>query len=134
MTEYVFSDADRQYGKRVGVKKSDADFRCYQCIDFSFYEREVSEKDAEERCTYCQGLVFITPQVIAQIEAPKPVRPVNLAKREVQRFDLLTIAYNLGQRLEEVSYAYDKARHRIAELEAQLAEREDAGFVETVDL
>ncbi|EFL15340.1 hypothetical protein [Streptomyces sp. C] len=134
MTEYVFSDADREYGKRVGVKKSDGDFRCYQCIDFSFYEREVAEADAEERCAYCAGFVFIAPQVIAQMEAPKSVRPVNLAKREVQRFDLLTIAYNLGQRLEEVSYAYDKARHRIAELEAQLAEREDAGFVETSSL
>jgi hypothetical protein len=128
MTQYVFSDADREYGKRVGVKKSDGDFRCYQCIDFSFYEREVTEGDAEERCTYCAGFVFIAPQVIAQMEAPKPVRPVNLAKREVQRFDLLTIAYNLGRRVEEVSYAYDKARQRIAELEAQLAERE------TVDL
>ncbi|MFJ3974872.1 hypothetical protein [Streptomyces sp. NPDC090021] len=133
MTEYVFSDADRQYGKRVGVKKFDTDFRCYQCIDFSFYEREVTEADAEERCSYCGGFVFITPQVIVQLEAPKPVGSVNLVKREVQRFDLLTISYNLSRRLEEVSYAYDKARQRIAELEAQLAERETAGFVETVD-
>lgn len=132
--EYVFSDADREYGKRVGVKKSDADFRCYQCIDFSFYEREVTEKDAEERCSYCQGFVFIAPQVIAQIEAPKQARPVNLAKPDVQRFDLLSIAFHLRSRLDDVSYAYDKARQRIAELEAQLAEREDAGFVETVDL
>ncbi|MFI6205926.1 hypothetical protein ACIBAI_05930 [Streptomyces sp. NPDC051041] len=132
MTEYVFSDADRQYGKRVGVKKSDGDFRCYQCVDFSFYEAEVSEKDAEERCSYCGGFVFITPQVIAQMEAPAPVRPVDLNKREAQRFDLLSIAYHLRQRLDEVSYAYDKARQRIAELEAQLADR-DAGFVEVVD-
>ncbi|NUK41820.1 hypothetical protein HRW13_13195 [Streptomyces lunaelactis] len=134
MTEYVFSDADRQYGKRVGVKKSDSDFRCYQCVDFSFYEREVAEGDAEERCAYCGGFVFIAPQVIAQMEAPKPVLPVDLSKREVQRFDLVAMAYNLGRRVEEVSYAYDKARQRIAELETQLAEREGAGFVETVDL
>ncbi|MGW0705103.1 hypothetical protein ACWD4G_03845 [Streptomyces sp. NPDC002643] len=133
MTEYVFSDADREYGKRVGVKKSDGDFRCYQCIDFSFYEAEVSERDADKRCTYCGGFVFITPQVIAQMEAPKQVLPVDLSKREVQRFDLVAMAYNLGRRVEEVSYAYDKARQRIAELEAKLAEYEDAGFVETVD-
>ncbi|MFE0771983.1 hypothetical protein [Streptomyces sp. NPDC058861] len=132
MTEYVFSDADRQYGKQVGVKKFDTDFRCYQCIDFSFYERGVTEADAEERCSYCGGLIFITPQVIARLETPKSSRPVNLVKREVQRFDLLTISYNLARRLEEVSYAYDKARQRIAELEARLAEREGAGFVETV--
>ncbi|MGW1558329.1 hypothetical protein ACWCQ1_17665 [Streptomyces sp. NPDC002144] len=133
MTEYVFSDTDRQYGKAVGVKKSDGDFRCYGCVDFSFYERNVSEQDAEERCTYCGGFIFITAQMVAEIEAPKPVRPVNLQKRDVQRFDLLSIAYNLRNRLDEVSFAYDKARQRIAELEAQLAEREDAGFVETVD-
>ncbi|KOG26805.1 hypothetical protein [Streptomyces viridochromogenes] len=133
MTEYVFSDADRENGKAVGVKKSDGDFRCYQCVDFSFYERNLSEQDAEERCAYCGGFVFIAPDVIAQVEAGKPVRPVDLAKREVQRFDLLTIAYNLRTRLDEVSYAYDKARQRIAELEDQLADREGAGFVETVD-
>lgn len=131
--EYVFSDADREYGKRVGVKKSDGDFRCYQCIDFAFYEAEVSERDAEERCSYCGGFVFITPKAIAQLEAPTQARPVNLSKPDVQRFDLLSIAYHLRMRLNEVSYAYDKARQRIAELEAQLAEREDAGFVETVD-
>jgi hypothetical protein len=131
--EYVFSDADREYGKRVGVKKSDGDFRCYQCIDFAFYEAEVSERDAEERCSYCGGFVFITPQVIAQMEAPKQARPVNLSKPDVQRFDLLSIAFHLRTRLDEVSYAYDKARQRIEELEAQLADREDAGFVETVD-
>lgn len=133
MTEYVFSDADREYGKRVGVKKSDGDFRCYQCVDFSFYEREVAESDAEERCSYCGGFVFITPQVIAQLEAPKRVRPVNLSKPDVQRFDLLSIAFHLRSRLDDVSYAYDKARQRIEELEARLAEYEDAGFVETVD-
>ncbi|RPF45731.1 hypothetical protein EDD96_2293 [Streptomyces sp. Ag109_G2-6] len=133
MAEYVFSDTDRQYGKAVGVKKSDGDFRCYQCVDFSFYERNVSEQDAEERCSYCGGFVFIAPEVIAQLEAPKQVRPVNLQKRDVQRFDLLSIAYHLRTRLDEVSFAYDKARQRIAELEARLAEREDAGFVETVD-
>ncbi|WP_217129385.1 hypothetical protein [Streptomyces sp. AC558_RSS880] len=131
--EYVFSDADREYGKRVGVKKSDGDFRCYQCIDFAFYEAEVSERDAEERCSYCGGFVFITPQMIAQMEAPKQARPVNLSKPDVQRFDLLSIAFHLRMRLDEVSYAYDKARQRIADLEEQLADREDAGFVETVD-
>jgi hypothetical protein len=131
--EYVFSDADREYGKRVGVKKSDIDFRCYQCIDFAFYEAEVSERDAEKRCSYCGGFVFITPQMIAQMEAPKQARPVNLSKPDVQRFDLLSIAFHLRMRLDEVSYAYDKARQRIAELEEQLADREDAGFVETVD-
>ncbi|MFI1655636.1 hypothetical protein ACH4ZU_12115 [Streptomyces sp. NPDC020472] len=133
MAEYVFSDADREYGKRVGVKKSDNDFRCYQCIDFSFYEREVAEGDAEERCAYCAGFVFITPAVIARLEAPKRVQPVNLVKSEVQKFDLFSIACNLRSRLEGVSYAYDKARQRIAELEARLAEYEDAGLVEAVD-
>ncbi|NWF28231.1 hypothetical protein HW130_18485 [Streptomyces sp. PKU-EA00015] len=135
--EYVFSDTDRQYGKKVGVKRSEGDFRCYQCIDFSFYEREVSEPDAGERCTYCAGFVFITSEVIAQLEVPKPVRPVNLAKREVQRFDLLTIAYNLGRRVEEVSYALDKARQQndalraeIARLKGEGTERE-TGFAET---
>ncbi|MCD7439004.1 hypothetical protein K4B79_12290 [Streptomyces lincolnensis] len=133
MTEYVFSDADRENGKAVGVKKSDGDFRCYQCVDFSFYERNVTERDVEERCAYCGGFVFIAPEVIAQIEAPKPVRPVSLAKPEVQRFDLLTIAYNLRTRLDAVSYALDKSRQRVAELEARLADREGAGLVETVD-
>ncbi|MER5851053.1 hypothetical protein ABT126_29510 [Streptomyces sp. NPDC002012] len=124
MTEYVFTAADREYGKRVGIKRSEGDFRCYQCVDFSFYEREVDASDADKRCTYCGGFVFIAPEQIAQLEAPKLVRPVNLAKREVQSFDLLTISYNLGRRLQDVSYAYDKARQRIAELEAQLAERQ----------
>jgi hypothetical protein len=134
MTEYVFSDIDRQYGKAVGVKKSDGDFRCYECVDFSFYERNVAERDANERCSYCGGLVFILAGTIAAMEAPKVVRPVNLAKPDVQRFDLLSIAYNLRTRLDEVSYAYDKARHRIAELEAQLTEREDVRVAETVDV
>ncbi|WP_282703732.1 hypothetical protein [Streptomyces sp. CC219B] len=131
MTEYVFSDADREYGKRVGVKKSDGDFRCYQCVDFAFYEREVTEADAVERCSYCGGFVFIAPKVIAQMAAPKQAQPVSLSKPDVQRFDLLSTAYHLRNRLGDVSYAYDKARQRIAELEAQLTEREDAGFVET---
>ncbi|MFD4542448.1 hypothetical protein [Streptomyces bauhiniae] len=129
MTEYVFTATDRQYGKRVGLKRAEGDFRCCQCVDFSFYEREADASDAEQRCTYCGGFVFIVPEQIAQLEAPKPVRPVNLAKREVQGFDLLTISYNLGRRLQDVSFAYDKARQRIAELEAQPTERENVALV-----
>ncbi|WP_371671240.1 hypothetical protein OG985_28640 [Streptomyces sp. NBC_00289] len=128
--EFVFSDADRKYGKRVGVQKYHGDFRCYSCVDFSFYEREVNVFDAEEKCTYCAGPVFLTAGQIAEMEAVKPSRPVNLAKSHVQRFDLLSISFNLRNRLDEVSFAYDKARQRIAELEAQLADRE-SGFVES---
>ncbi|WP_327431432.1 hypothetical protein [Streptomyces sp. NBC_01236] len=121
MAEYVFSDTDRQYGKAVGVKKSDGDFRCYECVDFSFYERTVSERDADERCSYCGGLIFVLAGTIAAMEAPKPVRPVNLAKREVQRFGLLAIAFNLRSRLNEVSYALDKTRQENHSLRAEIA-------------
>ncbi|MFE0104152.1 hypothetical protein [Streptomyces sp. NPDC059009] len=124
-SKYVFTETDRLHGKRVGLMKSEGDFRCYECIDFSFYERDVDARDAYKRCTYCGGFVFIAPATIADIEAPKPVRPVDLAKRHVQRIDYATIAYNLGRRLEDVSFAYDKARQRIAELESRLAEREN---------
>ncbi|MER8116290.1 hypothetical protein [Streptomyces sp. NPDC094031] len=124
-SKYVFTELDRLRGKRVGVKKSDSDFRCYECVDFAFYERGVDARDADERCTYCGGFVFMTPAVVAAIEGEGPVRPVNLAKQKVQSFDLLTISDNLGRRLQDVSFAYDKARQRIAELEAQLAWREN---------
>ncbi|MGW3336192.1 hypothetical protein ACWDCL_01760 [Streptomyces sp. NPDC001009] len=136
MTEFVFSEIDRKYGKAVGVKKADGDFRCYECVDFSFYQRGVHSGDAGEKCTYCAGPVFITPAMIVEMEAPKRVRPVNLDKGHAGKFDVLTIAHNLGQRLRDVSFAYDKAIQRIAELETQLAMRdaEDAGFVETTDV
>ncbi|MEU2111533.1 hypothetical protein [Streptomyces sp. NPDC019507] len=127
--EFVFSDTDRKFGKAVGVMRSEGDFRCFVCVDFSVYERGVSEQDAGEKCTYCAGPVFITAEQIAELERPKVSRPVNLVKREVQSFDLLTIAYNLRQRLDVVSVEYDRARRRIAELEAQL-DRE-SGFVES---
>ncbi|SNS50166.1 hypothetical protein [Actinacidiphila glaucinigra] len=121
--KFVFSDIDRKYGKAVGVMRSEGDFRCYEHVDFNVYERNLSERDAGEKCTYCAGPVYLTAEQIAELERPKLSRPVNLAKREVQRFDLLTIAYNLRNRLDQVSYDYDQARKRIAELEAQLSER-----------
>ncbi|MGA5019266.1 hypothetical protein ACPCAA_17840 [Streptomyces griseoincarnatus] len=118
-TKYVFSDHDREHGKRVGLQRRHGDFRCYECIDFSFYEREANEHDAEERCTYCGGYVYLTPEMIAEIAPVKPVRPVNLDKGHARKFDLLSIAHNLRTRLDEVSYALDKANQRIAELEAE---------------
>ncbi|WP_405978848.1 hypothetical protein [Streptomyces sp. NBC_00158] len=118
MSEYVFSAHDRQYGKAVGIKRADGDFRCYQCVDFSFYERAVTAQDAGEKCTYCAGPVFLTVEAIAEIERPK--RPVNLAKTDVQRFPLLTMAYNLGRRVEDLSLELDQARRLIAQQAAEI--------------
>ncbi|MGW8743535.1 hypothetical protein [Streptomyces sp. NPDC055794] len=123
-SKYVFTELDRLHGKRVGLMKDETDFRCYECVDFTFYERGADARDADKRCTYCGGFVFIAPATIADIETAKPARPVSLDKRHVQHFDLLTTAFHLRSRLDEVSYAYDKARQRIAELEAQLAKHE----------
>ncbi|MEW1694500.1 hypothetical protein [Streptomyces sp. NPDC091278] len=125
-SRYTFSPADRLYGKRVGLKKAEKDFRCYECVDFSFYEREADARDAEERCAYCGTFVFINPATIALIEAPKSVRIVDLSKRHAQRIDYMTSAVNLDRRLIEVSFAYDKARQKIADLEDRLREREMA--------
>ncbi|MEV3858460.1 hypothetical protein AB0J38_29615 [Streptomyces sp. NPDC050095] len=129
-SKYVFTANDRHYGKRVGLMRGEGDFRCYECVDFSFYEREVDARDAEKRCTYCGGFVYITPEMIGEIEAAKPVRPVDLAKRHVQKIDLLTTAFHLRNRLDEVSYAYDKARQRIVELEAQVAQYENVALLD----
>lgn len=118
MSKFVFSDRDRQYGKVVGLKRADGDFRCYQCVDFSFYEREVTARDAGERCAYCAGPVFLTVEAIAEIERPK--RPVSLAKTEVQRFPLLTMAYNLGRRAEDLAIALDRANRVIAQQAAEI--------------
>ncbi|WP_328742152.1 hypothetical protein OG436_14070 [Streptomyces caniferus] len=128
-SKYVFTELDRLHGKRVGLMKDESDFRCYECVDFSFYERGADARDADKRCSYCGGFVFIAPAAIVEIEAVKPVRPVNLAKPHAQHIDYVTIAYHLGRRLEDVSFAYDKARQRIAELEAQLAERENVALL-----
>ncbi|MFF4244319.1 hypothetical protein ACFYY2_07565 [Streptomyces sp. NPDC001822] len=129
--KYEFTDRDRKYGKRVGVKKGGS-FRCFDCFDFSFYDRDAHAGDLEEKCAYCQGPIFISPGQILVMEAAPKVnlakrpRKVNLAKSHVQSFPLLSMAFHLRNRLDLVSFAYDKARQRIAELEAQLSEREDS--------
>ncbi|MFE5971408.1 hypothetical protein ACFQ64_04510 [Streptomyces sp. NPDC056460] len=118
MSKFVFSDRDRQNGKAVGIKRADGDFRCYRCVDFSFYEREVTARDAGEKCTYCAGPVFLTVEAVAAIERPN--RQVSLAKVEVQRFPLLTMAYNLGRRCEELAIALDRANRVIAQQAAEV--------------
>ncbi|MGW0899422.1 hypothetical protein ACWD0G_20980 [Streptomyces goshikiensis] len=118
MSEFVFSDWDRENGKAVGLKRADGDFRCYRCVDFSFYERGVTAQDAGEKCTYCAGSVFLTVEAIAAIERPK--RQVSLAKSEIQRFPLLEIAHNLGLRCEELAIALDRANRVIAQQAAEI--------------
>ncbi|MFJ6483114.1 hypothetical protein ACIQK6_23785 [Streptomyces sp. NPDC091682] len=118
MSEFVFSDWERENGKAVGLKRADGDFRCYQCVDFSFYQRGVAAQDAGERCTYCAGSVFLTVEDIAAIERPK--RHVSLAKSEIQRFPLLDIAHNLGLRCEELAIALDRANRVIAQQAAEI--------------
>ncbi|MFG2209928.1 hypothetical protein [Streptomyces sp. NPDC048638] len=118
MSEFVFSDRDREHGKVVGVKRADGDFRCYQCVDFSFYEREVTARDAGEKCAYCAGPVFLTVEAITAIERPK--RQVILAKTEIQRFPLLAVANNLGLRCEDLAIALDRANRVIAQQAAEI--------------
>ncbi|MGW6745961.1 hypothetical protein ACWGDX_35380 [Streptomyces sp. NPDC055025] len=66
---HVLDDRDRTHGRQTGLLVREGDFRCYECLDTSFYEREANAADADERCTYCKGPVFLTPAVIAELEA-----------------------------------------------------------------
>ncbi|QDK03239.1 hypothetical protein SEA_TUANPN_68 [Streptomyces phage TuanPN] len=42
----------------IGGVVRGSDFRCWNCIDFSSYERETNSGDAAEKCTYCKGPVW----------------------------------------------------------------------------
>ncbi|MEU6959608.1 hypothetical protein [Streptomyces chrestomyceticus] len=65
---HVFDDRDRTHGRQTGLLVREGDFRCYECLDTSFYEREANAADADQRCTYCKRPVFLTSTVIAELE------------------------------------------------------------------
>jgi len=115
----------------LGVRCWDGGFRCFDCVDFSSHVRDADGRDVKARCQYCRGPVFIL--AVEPREVPKRTVPVALGKSCAEMPEVSARVRNLRTRLNELSFAYDKARQRIAELEARLAECEDAGFVWPLD-
>ncbi|MGV9312603.1 hypothetical protein ACWDR0_10450 [Streptomyces sp. NPDC003691] len=64
-----FDDRERTHGRATGLLIRANDFRCFDCFDASFYEREATAEDAEQRCTYCKARVFLPPALIARLES-----------------------------------------------------------------
>ncbi|MEU9126599.1 hypothetical protein AB0D08_00530 [Kitasatospora sp. NPDC048540] len=52
-----------------GVKKSDEDFRCNDCVDFCTWQRETHAGDVTQRCTYCKGPVYFTQSTETEVRA-----------------------------------------------------------------